>query len=212
VNPIARARYIRAALAVAEREIEVGPAAAVRPQVSVVPVRGLPFVGLIVVFLIVSIAGNWKWALDFYHVVGGGIWTALDLFLGFVLGPIMGRLSIPARIELTSRLMPKLVLIIPTLVTMTLASGFQLARLNGMLSTSYGRHGWVVASFAVVGVMAVVAIGLLEPANIAVLFELRKPQPNGAVIEKLMRRFIYTAGITGAMQVATLIIMTRLAS
>src|SRR5439155_1058618 len=83
---------------------------------------------------------------------------------------------------------------IPTLVTMTLASGFQLARLNGMLSTSYGRHGWVVASFAVVGVMAVVAIGLLEPANVAVLFELRKPQPNGAVIEKLMRRFIYTAG------------------
>ena len=53
---------------------------------------------------------------------------------------------------------------------------------------------WVVASFAVVGVMAVIAIGLLEPANIAVLFELRKPQPNPAVIEKLMRRFIFTAG------------------
>ena len=97
--------------------------------------------------------------------------------------------------------MPKMVLIIPTLVTMTLAAGFQLARYNGMLDTSYPRHAWVVASFAVVGVMAVIAIGLLEPANIAVLFELRKPQPNGAVIEKLMRRFIYTAGITGAMQV-----------
>ena len=69
-----------------------------------------------------------------------------------------------------------------------------------------------VASFAVVGVMAVIAIGLLEPANIAVLFELRKPQPNPAVIEKLMRRFIFTAGITGAMQIGTLIIMTRLAS
>jgi hypothetical protein len=32
------------------------------------------------------------------------------------------------------------------------------------------------------------------------------------VIEKLMKRFIYTAGITGVMQVATLIIMTRLVS
>ena len=32
------------------------------------------------------------------------------------------------------------------------------------------------------------------------------------LIEKLMRRFVYTAGITGVMQVATLIIMTRLAS
>jgi hypothetical protein len=45
-----------------------------------------------------------------------------------------------------------------------------------------------------------------------VLVELRKPQPDGLVIEKLMKRFIYTAGITGAMQIATLIIMTRLAS
>ncbi len=182
------------------------------PLVPIVPVKALPVVAVIVACLIASIGTNSKWALDFFHVAGGGIWTALDLFLGLILGPILGRLSIPARIELTKKLMPKMALIIPTLVTMTLAAGFQLARYNGMLDTSYPRHAWVVASFAVVGVMAVIAIGLLEPANIAVLFELRKPQPNGAVIEKLMKRFIYTAGITGVMQIATLIIMTRLAS
>jgi len=180
--------------------------------VDILPVKGLPVVAVIVACLIAAIGTNSHWALDFFHVVGGGIWTALDLFLGLVLGPILGRLSIPARIELTKKLMPKMVLIIPTLVTMTLAAGFQLARYNGMLDTSYPQHAWVVASFAVVGVMAVLAIGLLEPANIAVLFELRKPQPNPAVIEKLMKRFIYTAGITGVMQIGTLIIMTRLAS
>jgi hypothetical protein len=95
---------------------------------------------------------------------------------------------------------------------MTLAAGFQLARLSGNLSTASPYHGWVVASFVVVGVMAVIALVYLEPANIAVLFELAKPEPDGRVIEKLMKRFVYTAGITGAMQVATLIIMTRLAS
>jgi hypothetical protein len=95
---------------------------------------------------------------------------------------------------------------------MTLAAGFQLARYNGMLDTSYPQHAWVVASFVVVGVMAVIAIGLLEPANVAVLFELRKPEPNGAVIDKLMRRFIFTAGIIGVMQIVTLVIMTWLAS
>ena len=201
-------------MAVVEHELPAQPlgAAGGGPPVAIVPVRGLPVVAAIVILLVVAIAGNWPWALDFFHVAGGGLWTGIDLFVGLVLGPIMGRLSIPARIELTKRLMPKMVLIVPTLVTMTLASGFQLARLNGMLDTSYGRHGWVVASFAVVGVMAVIAIGLLEPANIAVLFELRKRRPNGAVVEKLMRRFIYTAGITGLMQIATLIIMTRLAS
>jgi len=61
-------------------------------------------------------------------------------------------------------------------------------------------------------VMAVVALGVLEPANIAVLFELRKPEPKPEIIGRLMRRFIFTAGITGAMQVATLVIMTRLAT
>jgi hypothetical protein len=60
--------------------------------------------------------------------------------------------------------------------------------------------------------MAVIALGLLEPANIAVLFELRKPRPNPAVIERLMKRFIYTSGITGLMQVATFVIMTHLAT
>jgi len=45
-----------------------------------------------------------------------------------------------------------------------------------------------------------------------VLFELRKPQPNPAIIGSLMKRFIYAAGVIGAMQIATLIIMTRLGS
>jgi hypothetical protein len=60
--------------------------------------------------------------------------------------------------------------------------------------------------------MAVVAIGILEPANLTVLFELKKPQPDGQLIARQMKRFVYTAGVTGAMQVATLIIMTYLAS
>ena len=183
-----------------------------RPQVQILPVRGLPIVAAIVVGIVVAIATNSLWALDAFHVVGGGLWTGIDLFFGLVLGPILGRLSLPARIELTARLMPKMVLIIPTLVTMTLAAGFQLARHNGMLAAGYPQHAWVVASMCVVAVMAVIAIGLLEPANLAVLFEMRKPNPNGAVIEKLMKRFIYTAGITGLMQIATLVIMTRLAS
>ena len=44
------------------------------------------------------------------------------------------------------------------------------------------------------------------------LFELRKPQPNGQVIGMLMKRFIYTAGLIGLAQIATLVIMTKIAS
>ncbi len=184
----------------------------VRPAVKVVPVRGLPIVAVVMVLLVITIANNWLWGLDFFHVVGGGLWTGIDLFFGLVLGPILGRMPIPARIELTTRLMPKMVLIMPTLVVMTLAAGWQLARYLGYLSSSNPHHGWLIASFIVVGVMTVIAIGILEPANIAVLFELKKPRPNGEVIAKLMKRFIYTAGITGTMQIATLVIMTHVAS
>jgi hypothetical protein len=186
-----------------------GPA---RPQVQVVPVRGLPIVAAVVVFVIAAIAGNWLWALTFCHVVGGALWTAIDLFVGLIVGPILGRLSVPARAEFSARFMPKMVLLMPTLVLMTLAAGFQLALKEGNLAPGSPNHAWLIASYCVVGVMAVIALGVLEPANITVLVEMRKPQPDGQVIALLMRRFIYTAGITGLMQVATLIIMTRVAT
>lgn len=183
-----------------------------RPQVQVVPLKGLPIVAAAVLFVIASIAGNWLWALTFCHVVGGGLWTAIDLFVGLIVGPILGRLSIPARAEFAARFMPKMVLIMPTLVVMTLAAGFQLALQLGNLAPSNPNHSWLIVSYCVVGVMAVIALGVLEPANIAVLFEMRKPSPDGEVVARLMKRFIYTAGITGLMQVATLIIMTRVAT
>jgi hypothetical protein len=189
------------------------PAAGAPPrEFQIVPLRGLPIVAVVLIGLVVSIATNGLWGIDFFHVVGGGAWTTLDLFLGFVLGPIIGRMSIPARAEFTKWFMPKMVLIMPTLVICTLTAGWQVARHEGYLVTGNSHHGWIVASFIVVAVMAVVALGVLEPANIAVLFEMKKPRPNGEIIGRLMRRFIFTAGITGAMQVVTLVIMTRIAT
>ncbi|HXV05821.1 MAG TPA: hypothetical protein VFP23_07980 [Solirubrobacterales bacterium] len=199
-----------AAIAVGE---EGAPAVAPQlPDFEVVPRRGLPLVAAVLVLLIVGIAVNKPWPLMFLHVVGGATWTIVDLFLGFILGPIMGRMSVPARAEFTRRLMPKMVLLMPTVVTVTLAAGWQLGVNLGTVDSSFALHGWIVASFIVVGVMAVIALGLLEPANIAVLVEMKKSAPDPQVIERLMKRFIYTAAITGMMQVATLVIMTRLGS
>ena len=143
------------------------------------PVKALPFVAIVLIGLIAAIASNRLWALDFFHVVGGGLWTGVDLFVGFIVGPILGRLSIPARVEFSTRFMPKMLLLMPTLVICTLAGGWQLARHEGFILSSHSHHGWVVASMIIVGIMAVIALGLLEPANLAVLFELKKPNPDG---------------------------------
>lgn len=190
------------------------PAAPSRPMPprTIIPVAGLPVVALVLVGLVVAIQTRSAWGLMLYHVTGGALWTGIDLFVGFVVGPILGRLSIPARAEFAARFMPMMAIIMPTLVAMTLAAGFQVAVDLGNLQSGSPNHAWLIGSFIVVGVMATVALGLLEPANIAVLVEMRKPTPNGEVIGRLMRRFVYTAGVTGAMQVATLVIMTRVAS
>ncbi len=181
-------------------------------DIEIVPRKGLPFVVIAVLFVIYAIASNSRWALTFCHVAGGGMWTAVDLYVGLILGPILGRLSLPARAEFSARFMPKMVLLMPTVVMMTLAAGFQLALDLGNLFPASVNRTWLVASMVVVGIMAIIALGLLEPANIAVLFEMKKPRPDGEVINRLMKRFVYTSGVTGVLQIATLIIMTRVAT
>ena len=74
-----------------------------RPPATIVPLAGLPFVAAAVGLLVASIATNWTWGLNFCHVAGGGTWTAVDLFVGLLLGPILGSLSPQARAEEASR-------------------------------------------------------------------------------------------------------------
>lgn len=180
------------------------------PEFDIVPRQGLIIVAIVLIGLVIAIAANKLWPLVFLHVAFGAAWTIVDLFMGFIIGPIMGKLPVPARIEVATRLMPKMLLIMPTVVTVTLAAGWQLGTVMGTVDSSYYNHGWIVASYIVVGFMAVIALGLLSPANVAVLVELKKPKPDPTVIQSLMRRFIYAAGFTGSMQIAILVIMTRI--
>src|ERR1700736_4993415 len=78
------------------------------PQFQIVPRAGLPIIAVLIGLLIAAIAVNTLWPLEFFHVAGGAAWTIIDLFLGLILGPIMGRMSVPARIEFTTRLIPKM--------------------------------------------------------------------------------------------------------
>ncbi len=68
----------------------------------------------------------------------------IDLFVGFVIGPTSAVLSIPARAEFASKFMPMMVLIMPTLVVMTLAAGFQVAVNLGNLNPDSVNHAWLV--------------------------------------------------------------------
>jgi hypothetical protein len=58
------------------------------------------------VMIAAIIAGN-IWFLDFVHVFSSLLWTGIDLFMGFVLGPILRRVDLPVRREIMRRLTPR---------------------------------------------------------------------------------------------------------
>jgi len=194
--------------------IVVDPSAGAPPRqkIQIVPLKGLPVVAVLLGFVVYAIASNKLWPLMLCHVAGGALWTSIDLFVGLAVGPIIGGMSPPSRAEFSAKFMPKMVIIMPTVVTMTLASGLQIAGHLGNLKIDAPQHKWLIASMIIVGIMAVIALGVLEPANITVLWEMNKPEPNPEIIGRMMKRFVYTAGITGIMQIATLVIMSKVAT
>jgi hypothetical protein len=105
-----------------------------------------------------------------------------------------------------------MLVLMPTLAVVTLVAGWQLARHSGILTEAYPRHWWIVSSFAIVGVMATINFGLLLPANLQVLTELRKDAPNTELIARLMSRYATLAAVIGCLQVATIVVMSRLAT
>ena len=62
-----------------------------RLDFDIVPRKGLMVVAIALVALVVAIAVNKLWPLEFMHVAVGAAWTIIDLFLGLVLGPILGK-------------------------------------------------------------------------------------------------------------------------
>ena len=156
----------------------------------------------------VIFAGD-AWALNFLHVLSGVLWTGIDLFMGFVVGPVMRRLPPPARRAMVLRMMPKMLFLLPTLSIITGTTGWYHARMIGLLDLPWPQFGWVAAALAIVAVLTVQGIGVLLPTNLMVYFEMRRDVPDGARIGRLMRRFVYAVALQGVLQVAIIAVMAR---
>ena len=81
------------------------------------------------------------WALDFTHVLAGLLWTGIDLFMGFVIGPVLRRLPLAGRRAIVCRLMPKMLFLMPTLSIVTGTTGYVLAARIGFLDLAYPVFG-----------------------------------------------------------------------
>jgi hypothetical protein len=160
----------------------------------------------VMVFAIVS--GN-RWFLNFVHVLCGVMWTGIDLFMGFIVGPILRRVPLAARREVVVRLVPKTLFLMPTLSIITGTTGWFLAKQLGFLDLGWPEYGWVVAALVLVTLMAVQGTGYLLPTNLWVCFQLQKPNPDHEKVGRVMRNYFWAVASQGVMQVLTLIIMAR---
>jgi hypothetical protein len=175
------------------------------------PIRlfNLVWVALAVLVMVAAIVSGVHWFLNFVHVVSGVLWTGIDLFMGFVIGPIMRSMPFPARRAFIARLMPKTLFLMPTVAAITGTAGWFLAKQSGYLQMDYPQFWWVLAALVILAVLTVQGLCFLLPVNLMVYFEVRKPQPDPARIGRLMRWYVYVVASQGAMQIAIIVVMAR---
>ncbi len=159
-----------------------------------------------------AIVSHERWFLNFVHVIAGVLWTGIDLFMGFVIGPILRRVAPAVRREIIIRLVPRTLFLMPTLSIVTGTAGWFLAKDLGFLNVAWPDFAWVAAALGLIVAMTALGLGYLLPTNVRVCLELMKPDPDVARIGAMMRRFFLAVAVQGTMQVAIIVIMARFVS
>jgi hypothetical protein len=171
--------------------------------------RYLPWaLAAIAVMVAVIVAGN-IWFLDFVHVFSSLLWTGVDLFMGFVLGPILRRVDLSVRREIVRRLTPRTLFLMPTVSIISGTTGWFLAVQLGYTALDWPAYGWVAAALILVTLMTIQGLGFLTPVNVYVCLQLQKPEPDMNKISSWMRWYFYAVALQGLMQVAIIVVMTR---
>jgi hypothetical protein len=165
-------------------------------------------VAAIAVMIGAIVVGN-LWLLNFIHVFSSLLWTGIDLFMGFVLGPILRRVDISIRREVVRRLTPRTLFLMPAVSIISGTTGWFLAVDLGYTALDWPAYGWVAAALVLVTLMTIQGLGFLTPVNVLVCLELQKVEPDLNKISAWMLRYFYAVAMQGVMQVMIIVIMTR---
>lgn len=164
----------------------------------VVPIAGL---------VIALITGNLI-LLDYVHVLTGGTWTGIDIFMGFVLSYVLRSSSVVARAEVARRLTPITVFFIPSISSVAITAGYYLANRLGVFSL---HSNLIIAAGIIIIVLLIQGLGIFLPNNVRVLLELGKPSPDYNRISRLMMLNFKLSGVQGILQIALIFVMASLA-
>jgi hypothetical protein len=171
--------------------------------------RAFPLVLVPVAALVGALVVNQFVFLDYVHVISGATWTGIALFMGLVIGPILGRMPGPARADFVQRLVPTMLFLMPTLASVATTAGIYLAIMDGVFSLHYLA---IQLAGIFVLLLVVQGSGILLPNEVRIVLELRQETPDIAKIGRLGLLNARLAGVQAVFQVALLFVMANLAA
>ncbi len=152
--------------------------------------------------------------LNYVHILTGALWTGIDLFMGFVLGPVLGGMEPKDRATVFRRLVPKMTFLMPVLAAVTITSGIELTQWLGYASPSNLfaslANPWILATVVIVAILTVQGFGLLLPNEIRVFKQLLSDEPDIEKISRLGMRNAKLGGVQGIFQLAIIFVMANL--
>ncbi len=159
--------------------------------------------------LVVALTTRSFYLLDWTHVMAGVMWTGADLFLGFILSPVMRRLGPDQRRAVIAWLVPRTLLYMPVLAVTTGTAGWYLAAHLGLLVPGNPGRPWVFVALAILAVLTVQGLGILLPNSVRIYLELRRPQPDMDRVLRWNRVNLRLSGVQGLFQVGIILVMAR---
>jgi hypothetical protein len=161
-----------------------------------------------IVALAAAMVSNSLVFLNYVHVMTGGMWTGIDLFMGIFGRTVMMRISPPSRVEVAKRLTPTMLFLMPSIATVATTAGYILASNLHVWNLS---NPYIIATIIVVLVLLVQGFGILLHNELRVFRELRKEKPDTDKIVRLSMRNLNVSGSQAIFQIIIIHIMANLA-
>ncbi len=162
----------------------------------------VPIAGLLVALALRSLL-----ILDYVHVLTGGTWTGIDLFMGLVMSRVLRSLDPKGRAEIIKRLVPIMLFFMPSLASVATTAGYFLASWLGIFSL---RNTYILLSGIVVLILIIQGFGIILPNEVRIVLELRNEDPDLNKVVKLGMRNIYVSGSQVVFQIIIIFIMANL--
>ncbi len=151
-----------------------------------------------VVTLIAAVWSGSLLFLNYVHVLTGGTWTGVDLFMGLVMSRVLRGLRPEVRAEFIKKLVPIMLFFMPALASVAITAGVYIAK-------------WEGRDFYSLPIVTAQGFGLILPNELRIFRELRKEQPDIQKVIKLGMRNIYISGSQSIFQIALIAVMAYLA-